>query len=569
MCRPAGNFRRAPACHTRVVTETSAPVGQPAPVAGPVLAEVIARHGQRIVDVQHIGVEPEPAVGPAGWFTVGGCALVLGLGLMISGVRAEPPPAVDAALTEAAEQPAPTTPARGGAAGLGALLILLGVVPLVLGMSRARAVPRDRYTIGEGHAVHLAVPMPAGCEREGVPLVRALEHQLVLGLVPGMTGELRDGERTLELADLIAQGRSSYALPAGARCEAVFGPLRFEIHAVERAHLEPARRPLDRLYWLSNLGVVAALGGLFLLGETRAPGVLELEEFSERRVRATAYLTALPPPPPPQKPPAPAPKDRPAPRAAEPSRPATAPPPATVDTLAVDVAIAEKNVPKGTRRGIRNDYDFARTAGFLDDPGFNDAVGKATADAQEGLLGYDTDEDRKMWAAVLAAPVIDRPFGGLELAPTERGGGVHDDRPRPAKAARNIEIDLGKRPAGATAEQRALARRIVKLTYATPNVKGDLSPQMVQEAVRKQEEGLRRCFKEAVGTADRVGTIYLKLKTNGSGRVTQANLDFGGAQLGDIGPCLNKAAGAWKFPAPLDNQPMTIILEALYSARSY
>jgi hypothetical protein len=536
------------------------------PVPGaPVLAEVVARMGERVVDVQHLGVEPEPAVSPAGWCTIGACAMVLGLGLLVAGVAAGPPPVdptVDAAL-----EPAP--PARGGPAGLGFLLLLLGVIPVVIGL-RPRAVPRDRYMIGEGPDVHLPVALPGA--RDGLALVRALERQVILGLVPGMTGEIRDGEQRTALVDLLAQGRSSYALPAGATCEAELGGLRFTVQATERAALEPAKRSLDRLYFASNLGALALIGGALLLGEPREAGELAVEEVAASRERAVRYLTDVPPPPPPPPSiaPPPVPRDRPS-RTAE--KPPPPPPQPTIDTLATEVVDDGKAqiVPKGTKRGIRDDFDYARTAGFLNDPAFNESVERATADAQEGLLKYDNEADHKMWAAVLAAPVIDRPFGGLTLAETERGGGLHDDRPKPAKApAKRIEIDANAKPEGPSAEARALARRIVKIDFARPYVRGEgLDPDTVQAGVRKHEVGLRNCFKAAVGFTDKVGTIFLKLKVSGRGKVTSATIDFSGARLGAIGACIEKDARGWKFPEPHDRQPVAIVIEGLFSVKDY
>jgi len=270
-----GNFRGPQACHPAVVSPASS-VPPPA-----VLAEVVARFGERVVDVQHVGIEPEPRVASAGWYTLGACAMVLGLGLVAISLPGAP--RADLAVTQAAESPAP----RGsGAAGLGALMILLGVVPLVIA-ARSRTVPRDRYMIGEGPGVHLPVTLPAGATQAGVPLVRALERQIVLGLVPGMTGELHDGERTISVADLVAQGRSSYALPDGARGELALGAVRFTIQAVDRAAFTPERGHVDRLYLVSNAGALALLGGLLWLGEPPS-GPLELEETEPKQRRERA-----------------------------------------------------------------------------------------------------------------------------------------------------------------------------------------------------------------------------------------------------------------------------------------
>jgi hypothetical protein len=573
-----------------VVNDPPAP-GQPAPTQGPapgvvpgpgpttheptsrppgtsIVAEVVTRLGDHILDVRHLSVDPEPRLPPAAWIAIGGCSIALGLALGLASLSAPP-----AALPDELAQYAAPAPTQGGPGlGLGALLILLGIIPVIVGAT-ARPVPRDRYIVGEGEAVHLPVPLPPGCERAGLPLVRALDHQIVLGLFPGLRGELHDGPRSHDLAELVAQGRSSYALPAGAHCDAILGGLRIHIVAVDAATFVPERRPLDRLYLASNLGALAVLGVALLFGEQTTTAELELEEASVSRDLAARYLRDLPPPPPPASDLPPAPKDRPSATRKPASRPPTppaGPPPPAVDELAVATPDAARTMPRGVRRGRAAEYDFARTAGFLDDDAFTDGAQKLAADTQEGLLHYDNAEDRQMWAAVLAAPVIDRPFGGLTLAETERGGGLHRERPTPTKGpAKNIEIDMYAKKEGPSAEARALARRMVDIEFEVPHVIGELSPVTVSDHLRRHSGDLGRCFKQAVGTADRVGTIILRLKLRGDGTMQSAGIDWSGSQLGDIKPCLVQAAKAWKFTPPTDRAPASIAVEASFSAKSY
>lgn len=538
------------------------------PPETPIVAEVVTRLGDHLLDVRHLSVAPEPRLPAAAWTAIGGCTIALGLALGLASLSAPPAPLPDELAQAAAPAPAPSGPGL----GLGALLILLGIIPVVVGAT-SKPVFRDRYIVGEGEAVHLPVSLPPGSERAGLPLVRTLDHQIVLGLFPGLTGELHDGPRTLELADLVAQGRSSYALPAGAHCDARLGDLRIHIASVDAATFVPERRPLDRLYLASNLGALAVLGVALLFGEQTTTAELEIEEASIHRDLAARYLRDLPPPPAPATDLPPAPKDRPRTArtpASRPPPPPAGPPPPTVDELAVATTDAAKTMPRGVRRGRPAEYDFARTAGFLNDEAFTDGAQKFAADTQEGLLHYDNAEDRQMWAAVLAAPVIDRPFGGLTLAETERGGGVHRERTPPAKGpAKNIEIDMYAKKEGPSAEARALARRLVNIEFEVPHVIGELSPVTVSDHLRRHSGDLGRCFKQAVGTADRVGTIILRLKLKGDGTMQSAGIDWSGSQLGDIKPCLVQAARAWKFTPPTDRGPASIAVEASFSAKSY
>lgn len=428
-----------------------------------------------------------------------------------------------------------------------------------------RHISGDRYVIGEGPQAHLPVQLPAGVDRAGIPLIIALADQAVLGLVPGMTGALVRGDETVQLADLADQGRRSYGLRRGDRCELQLGALRFEIATVEPADYAPARRPLDRLYWLSNAASLLLIGGLVLLGEPRPPGELALEEVTASRERAVRYLSELPPPPPePPRPPPPTvsvQKTRPA------ARPAP-PPPEPEPLLEVPAAPGEvPTAPKATRRGIADRYSYARTAGFLDEE-FTQANGKLLADAQVGALAYQNDAaDQAFWTGVAKAPPRGPKFGGLELAETERGGGTHGERKPPKAPGKAVSVDTT--PTARSAEEIAEARRTVTVLFSQPSVTGELDPDNVLRALRKQQGGLARCYKDATVGTDAEGQVMLRLKVDASGRVTAATLEHGSSGVAGIGPCLTSAARAWKFTAPLDGKPLTIVVEAALSSRRY
>ncbi len=428
-----------------------------------------------------------------------------------------------------------------------------------------RHVAGDRYVIGEGPQAHFTVQLPPGVDRAGVPLIIALADTAVLGLVPGMTGTLVHGEQTLQIADLLAEGRRSYALARGDRCEIHLGALRFEIASVDPAAYAPARRPLDRLYWLSNAGSLLVIGALVLLGEPRPSSDLTLEEVAASRERAVRYLTNVPPPPPePERP-------RPTPVAVQKTRSApkpAAPPPEPLLAVPADPADPAPAVPR-TKRGISDKYSYARTAGFLDDEGFGDSTDKMLADSQEGALAYaNSAADTAFWNGVASSKPRGPKFGGLELAETERGGGVHGERKRtPTTSGKAIEVNTSTGPSH-TAEERAAARRVVTIVFETPSVQGELDPDTALKALRKQDGGLRRCYKEATGSEDREAHVMFRVKVDANGRVTSATLEHGSKGVGDLGPCITAAARTWRFAAPLDSKPAQIVVEAALSSRT-
>jgi hypothetical protein len=441
-----------------------------------------------------------------------------------------------------------------------------------------RHVSGGRYVIGEGPDAHLTVPLPPDVDRAGVPLLIALADQAVLGLVPGMTGELVHADRTVQLADLLAEGRRSAALARGDRCELLLGALRFTITTVDPADYAPARRPVDRLYWSSNALSLLVIGALVLLGEPRPPGELALEEVTASRERAVRYLSNIPPPPPePERPPnPPVQKTRSIARSivkafAEPPAPSPPPPsePAAPLATPADPATAPTAARAG-KRGISDKYDAARTAGVLGDPGFGESIARATASAQEGLLAYADDaESDAFWTGVARSGPRGPKFGGLDLAETERGGGAHGDKKLVTMTdGKRVTIDTTGGP-GPTEEEKAMARRVVKIRYEAPSVQGGLEPMDVQSSLRKQDSALRDCYKKATGTENRDAHVVMRLKVNATGRVVAATLEYGSTGVEGIGPCLTAAAGAWKFDAPWDRQPATIVVEAALSSKSY
>jgi hypothetical protein len=393
----------------------------------------------------------------------------------------------------------------------------------------------------------------------------------VLGLIPGMTGALTIGDVTLDLADLVAQGRKSYGLPPGARCEAALGELRFSLAFVEPAAWTPARRPVDRLYWLSNAGALLLIAAVLGLGEVRPPGELSVEEIVDARARAVRYIADIPPRAPEPAPPRPTavPKARSAPT---PSAPPPAPPPEAAPELAIVTDGPAATIPKGQKRGVRPDNEFARSYGLAGDEAFNNSVAGVTADMQEGMLRYeDSQETLAFWNGVAKAPARVRPFGGLELAETERGGGVHGEKIiKPEGGGKTVTV-TGKAEAKVySAEQVAQARLVVKTEFDTPYVQGDMDPIHLQKALRDQEGDLRRCYKDQIGGAeDRTGTIMFRIKIEPDGRVKSAHLDFNTSKLGDMRACLEKAARSWKFSSTLDHKPAHIAVQARLSGKRH
>lgn len=528
----------------------------PAPVSPPVV-EIVARFRGRVVDVQHVRWSEPPAVAPAAWLTGGAVALLLGAALFAQSLSEV------AAATSCAAPPCPAPPTT--AAGLGALLVALAVVPLTLAFVRWRDRPRTSYTIGESPAADLTVPL-----RDDVPLVIALEDNVVLGLPPGVGGTLAG----LDLGEAAAQGRRSIALQDGATARLELGELTFEVARVAAERPERARWHIDRLVALSHAAAAVVLGGWFLSLEPSEPGDLEAVH-SEQLARVTRYLTAIPSAPVPTPPPEVLPvRSYPAsPRPA--SRPAAPPPPETSDplTVAVDTstglaspsspAVFTRKRSNGLRR-MDSDYDFDRVAGFLDDEGFNNAVDDYTVAMRVGQRHYaDTPEDRKFWAdATGGPPRTAKHFGGLELAETERGGGVHDDKPRPPpKPANMVTLASTTKPPPPTAEEMKKLRRLVTLQINPPTLAPDsgIDPGAFHAYARKHAAQLRACYEDGLdGDADLDGVMQVTVRFAPNGRLEYARIDWSTLNIGKVGDCVLANMRRWKFKPQLDRSSAAV-----------
>ena len=144
------------------------------------VAEVIARYGGTVLDVQHVGqVRSRRSQAPA-FLALGGLMLLAGVGIVANDVSQDWEGHQEAsAQAQAAGRPAPQAPGL-GLGGLGMGLALLGLVPFGLGVVRRSDVGLDRYTVGEGHdaTFHAAADTP-------VTLVGRDPARLYLHACPG------------------------------------------------------------------------------------------------------------------------------------------------------------------------------------------------------------------------------------------------------------------------------------------------------------------------------------------------------------------------------------------------
>lgn len=534
--------------------------------AVPAVAEVVARYRGRVVDVQHVRWSEPPAVSPAAFLGGGAALLLLGFALALRGLVE----------VEAASQcELPPCPGVGVGAGLGAFLIAAGLLPLVVGLVRWRDRARARYTLGEGPEADFTVAVP-GAPAEGVPLIIALEQGFVLGLPPGVRGTI-DGDSPIDLAEAAAQGRRSLALPAGARAVVELGELAFEISQVPPADAPSNPLEFDRLTWLSHVGAALLVGGWVWWIDHSPVATIELDHEAQIEL-AARYITPAPPKSEqaPQPPPVATPRvaaARPVERPARPPEPAPEPAPEPVG-FAVDeasglvapsspAAFARRPTKPGVGSRFDRRFDYDRVAGALGDPGFINAVEDYTVNMKNGQRAYKNASDDAWWAQATGGPPrTSKHFGGLELAETERGGGVHADKPEPKKApVSQVTLTASQGLPPPTREERAASRLIAQLHIDGPTITGDAGLDKIElkQYARKRSGPWRACYEQALlKDPELAGIMQFQVHFDETGKATLARVNWSTLSIGKIEACLAKASVGWKLHTSLPRETKAV-----------
>ncbi|WAS93594.1 AgmX/PglI C-terminal domain-containing protein [Nannocystis punicea] len=540
----------------------------------PAVAEVVARYRGRVVDVQHVRWREPPPVTPTAYLGGGAVLLLLGFALALRGL---------AQVEAAARCELPPCPAPGLGAGLGAFFIAAGLLPLVVGLVRWRDRARARYTVGEAHGADFTVAVP-GAPAEGVPLIIALEQGFVLGLPPGVRGTV-DGDSPLDLAEAVAQGRRSIALPAGATARLELGELTFEISQVPPA--DAPRNPIefDRLTWLSHLGAALLVGGWVVWLDRSPPATLELDHEAQIEL-AARYITPAPPrdeqapqPPPPVTTPrasVPRPANKPAPPP-EPEPEAPAPSFAVDEASGLVVpsspaAFARRPTKVGSRFDRRFDYD--RVAGALGDPAFINAVEDYTVNMKNGQRAYKGGaEDDAWWAQATGGPPrMGKHFGGLELAETERGGGLHPDKPEPKKGpVSQVTLTASRGLPPPTKQELAESRLIARLHIDGPTITGDAGLDKIElkKYARKRSGPWRACYEKALAKdPELAGIMQFQVHFDETGKATLARVNWSTLSIGKIEDCLAKASVGWRF-TPIMPKETKAVFELQFESHTH
>lgn len=259
---------------------TPQPVIDPAPSRAPLtpdasevekpdtrVTEVVASYRGTVLDAQHVG-QVRGRRNSAPMFLGAAAALMLcGAGMLAVEVTQDwegYAAAKATAIETGAEMP--EVPGY-GLGGLGMGLMLLGLIPMGLGMTRLQDRGMNAYRIGESSDAQLTV---AG--QDSFPLVKEAAGGHVLNFTQAMEGEVSVGGQSITLAELATSGRAanaggafSYALPSGARCKVRHGDLTFHVNEVAAGKRLAGKQEADKPFWAYNAASLAAIGSLLIM----------------------------------------------------------------------------------------------------------------------------------------------------------------------------------------------------------------------------------------------------------------------------------------------------------------
>jgi hypothetical protein len=536
---------------------------------GTSVAEVIATYGGTVLDVQHIGqARTRRKLAPA-LIGAGALMTIAGAALFASEVGQDWDAYNEALATAQAEgRPAPQEPGT-GLGSLGAMLALLGLVPMVHGASRRETTVVTDYTVGESS--HVSFPLAgAGLpDAAAFPIVRTVDGQQVLSFASSMEGEVAFSGHRESLQALARDGRAratgggafELPIPRGARCRLQLGEATFLVSSVAPGRAIASRAEADKPFWAYTGGTLAVVGGLLALSQMIPSDELgmDLDDLAASN-RFVGYIQQ------PDLQPEPEPTEEPSQENEEPGgqgeRASGAEgkmgDPTDRNQNRAYAMKKRPNVPQGLARNFSMDRQ-ASEAGILGL--MKDEPTSIFADASGTFASGTHDED--VWGN-LQGTEIGSAFGlaGKGLVGTGRGGGGDgqgigmgdvgligwgsgggDGRSTGSGGG----LRYGRDGAGFDGrKKRAPAVRI-----ATGTTHGALDKDLIRRVVRAHINEVRHCYNQGLSkNPNLAGRVSVQFQIGGTGKVAAAVPVASSSTLDDVSVqrCVAQAVKRWSFP---------------------
>lgn len=496
-------------------------------------AEVVAVYRGTPVEVLHVG---RTAPRSSRWLIgVGVAMLLFGALALGEALRHDWRAHADAAATARARGDLRVAAPGWGLAGVGAALLLLGVVPLVTGLLRRQRC--GDCTIGESHDASFVV---AGPER-----VLVAADGPALCFAADTEGEVRIGGVARSLAWLITSGEARHdgevyrwPLLGGSRCRVVHGEVTFWVRAVAPSAVEISRGELELPAAPYSGGALLVFVGLTWLASLVPEGELFDIEEPANDMKFVGYVR----------------RDVLAPRpvAHEAERVRDMAPGVKEVNSERDVQRrgGVKTARRGSRRGLvgiepgpprgQDPELAARSAGIL---GVMRAGGGPSVVASAGYSPGSDDED--VWTGAPLGQAYG--VGGLGL--------LGDGGSRAGEDSVTVREARGRWGCGCFETPR---RSVPTVQLADLTVEGGLAYDVVRRVVRAELGDVRRCYgyDERRKSESRSLSLHFSLAADGSVRTVGILQDD--LRSPAISACILEAARGWRFPAP-DDGSLTLV----------
>jgi len=101
--------------------------------------------------------------------------------------------------------------------------------------------------------------------------------------------------------------------------------------------------------------------------------------------------------------------------------------------------------------------------------------------------------------------------------------------------------------------------RVPRIRQLEATVTGDLDRNIIRRVVRFHIDEVRACYNKALaGNPKAEGTVTVRFKIDGEGKVTKAKAKTKGKGLARMKSCVQKAFVSWTFPLPRDGKPVSV-----------
>lgn len=529
------------------------------------MAEVVARFGDRVVDVAHLGARKRKRTAHV-LLGAGALAMLGGIGLFAY-ETAQPWDAWSEASLEAQARgaQAPGKPGLGtGALGLG--LALFGLVPFVAGGLRMRDDFEQSYAIGEAPGARITVSGVGLPTPDSFDLVRREGDAVVLRFAPQMRGYVDVGGRRHALADLSARDEGSqraYALPHGAKAQIEHGGMSFWVRAVDPAKLALARAPIDKPYWAATGGVGAAAAALItMMSMMPEDGLSFAWEDEVQQARYARYLLQMDEQ-----------RDEPT-QSTEPEAGPSDGGGEPGQRHAGDEGKAGKPGAKSPRGKMslkrkpghppqlarnQNPEQLASEAGIL---GIMQQQSGGMIASPFGGAFQAGDADENVWGQLTGEYVAEAGGNGaMGLVGTGRAGGGSakglvglgntgligskkgDPRGR-----------LGSAPFGGRGPRKAPPPR-----HGVEKTTGGMDKSVIRRVVRSHINEVRACYNQALTrNPNAAGKVEVAFIISTTGKVTTSTVTQNALRDVAAGKCVAKAVKRWRFPRPLGGSAVTV-----------